>query len=95
MIQRFIKANNKGDFGKSFKLSPSLSNSQFTTTMYEILEKLGRQHVTYQATKTTLSKKDIEETKRMKLAIKHFIGKKSRKKKRKRKTKRKTRRRFY
>jgi hypothetical protein len=57
--------------------------------MYEILEKLGRQHVTYQATKTTLSKKDIEETKRMQLAIKHFIGKKSRK--RRKKKKRKTR----
>jgi hypothetical protein len=94
MIKRFMKANDKGNFGKSFKFSPSLSDNQFTTTMYEILEKLGRQHVTYQATKTTLSKKDIEETKRMQLAIKHFIGKKSRKKRRKRKTKRKTRRRL-
>ena len=51
--------------------------------MYKILEKLGRQHITYKATKTKLSKKDIEETKRIQLAIKQFIGKKSRKRKKK------------
>jgi hypothetical protein len=90
MIKRFTKANNNGHFGKSFKFAPSLSDTQFTTTMYKILEKLGRQHITYQVTKTKTSKKDIEETNRIKLAIKHFIGKKSRKKKR-RTVKRKTR----
>ena len=61
--------------------------------MYKILEKLGRQHITYKATKTKLSKKDVEETVRIKQAIKQFIGKKSRKKKRKT-VKRKTRRRL-
>ena len=93
MIQRFMKANDKGLFGKSFIFAPSLSNTQFITTMHKILEKLGRQHVTYKVTKTKLSKKDIEETKRIQLAIKQFIGKKSRKKKKKNK-KRKTKRRL-
>jgi len=88
-----MKANNKGNFGKSFEFAPSLSNTQFIRTMYKILEKLGRQHITYKATKTKLSKKDVEETVRIKQAIKQFIGKKSRKKKRKT-VKRKTRRRL-
>jgi len=91
MIKRFIKANNKETFGKTFKFAPSLSNTEFITTMYKILEKLGRDHVTYHVTKTKLSKKDTEEILRIKLAIKHFVGKKSRKKKKKthrRKTKR-------
>ena len=93
MIARFMKANNKGKFGNSFVFSPSLSKTKFVTTMHEILEKLGRQHVTYQVTKTKLSKKDAEETLRIKQAIKHFIGKKSRKKKKKT-IRRKTRRRL-
>ena len=93
MIKRFIKANNKGKFGTTFKFAPSLSNTQFITTMYKILEKLGRQHVTYQVTKTKLSKTDVEETVRIKQAIKQFIGKKSRKKKKKT-HRRKTRRRL-
>ena len=66
-----MKANDKGNFGKSFEFAPSLSNTQFITTMYKILEKLGRQHITYRVTKTKTSKKDIEETNRIKLAIKH------------------------
>jgi len=90
MIKRFIKANNKGKFGTTFKFAPSLSNTQFISTMHQILEKLGRQHVTYQVNKTTISKKDVEESLRIKHAIKYFVGKRSRKKRKtvRRKTKR-------
>ncbi len=91
MINRFIKANEKEAFGKAFLFNQHLTNEKFKTTMYQILQKLGRQHITYAAKRTKLSKKDIAETKRIKLAIKHFVGKKSRKKKRKT-VKRKTRR---
>ena len=92
MIKRFMKANKKGLFGKAFKFAPSLSTAQFITTMYQILEKLGRPHVTYKVKYTTRTQKDLKETTRIKRAIRQFIGKKSRKRKKKRNKKT---RRFY
>jgi len=70
MIKRFIKANKKGKFGKSFAFKPNLTEEKFK-----------------------LSKEDLHETKRMKEAIRKFMGKQSRKKKRKT-SKRKTKRRL-
>jgi len=93
MIKRFMKANEKGTFGKAFKFIPSMSDAQFIKTMYHILERLGRRDITYKVKHTKNTKKDFEETRRIKRAITHFIGKKSRK--RKRKIKRKTRRRLF
>jgi len=91
MIKRFMKANDDGVFGKTFDFAASLSEKQFISTMHQILERLGRKHITYRVKQTKLTKKDLDETKRIKLAIRHFVGKKSRK--RKKKSKRKTRRR--
>ena len=91
MINHFIKNNDKGVFGDTFVFTPSLSKTQFSNTMYQILEKLGRPHVTYRVKKTKPSKKDLDETRRIKYAIKHFMGKQS-KKKRHKTRKRKTRR---
>ena len=56
-----------------------------------MLQKLGRDQITYVVKHTHLSKQDINETKRMKQAIKKFMGKQSRKKRRK-SSKRKTKR---
>jgi len=61
--------------------------------MYQILQKLGRQQITYVVKHTKLSKEDLQETKRMKEAIRKFMGKQSRKNKRKT-SKRKTKRRL-
>ena len=93
MIKRFIRANKKGKFGKSFAFKPNLTEEKFIATMYQILQKLGRQQITYVVKHTKLSKEDLRETKRMKEAIRKFMGKQSRKKKRKT-SKRKTKRRL-
>lgn len=83
MIKRFMKANDNGYFDKAFIFGLNLTKEKFITIMYKILQKLGRQEITYTASKTKLTKKDIEETKRIQQSIKHFTGKKSRKKIRK------------
>ena len=93
MIKRFIKANKNGKFGKSFSFKPNLTEEKFIATMYQILQKLGRNQITYVAKHNELTKKDLDETTRMNLAIKKFLGKQSRKKKRKT-SKRKTKRRL-
>ena len=84
-----MEAKKKGIFGNSFAFKNSLTEEKFTATMYQILQKLGRQQITYVIKKTNITKEDLHETKRMKQSIKFLIGKKSRKKKRK-KNKRKT-----
>jgi len=93
MIQRFIKANKKAKFGKTFIFGSNLTEEKFIATMYQILQKLGRDQITYVVKHTHLSKQDINETKRMNQAIKKFMGKQSRKKRRK-SSKRKTKRRL-
>jgi hypothetical protein len=93
MIKRFIKANKNGKFGKSFSFKPNLTEEKFIATMYQILQKLGRNQVTYVAKHNELTKKDLDETTLMNQAIKKFLGKQSRKKEKK-KSKRKTKRRL-
>jgi hypothetical protein len=92
MINRFIKANKTGKFGKAFIFKPNLTEEKFISIMYQILQKLGRNQITYVVKHTKLTKEDLYETKRIKQAIKKFIGKQSRKHKKKT-SKRKTKRR--
>ena len=78
MTSRFLKEKEK--FGKHFEFVSTISDEEFTTTMGEILSKLGSNSISYTVKKTHISKKDKKELQRMIKSIKHFIKKGTRKK---------------